>query len=81
MSTLEFKVLIGTQHKCCLARGGCWQAEDCHKPLQVFACTVGQKPSRAPFYVNDTNEVELLLSRLAKVEGPPVFSPTILMQL
>ncbi len=21
---------------------------------QVFACTVGQKPSRAPFYVNDT---------------------------
>ena len=22
--------------------------------LQVFACTVGQKPSKAPFYVNDT---------------------------
>ena len=24
-----------------------------HMPAEVFACTVGQKPSKAPFYVND----------------------------
>lgn len=28
-----------------------------HMPAEVFACTVGQKPSRARFYLNDTNEV------------------------
>ena len=33
--------------------------------VQVFACTVGQKPSKAPFYVNDTIEVASILSRLA----------------
>lgn len=31
---------------------------------QVFACTVGQKPSKAPFYVNDTAEVLSILGRL-----------------
>lgn len=34
--------------------------------MQVFACTVGQKPSRAPFYVNDTAEVTTLLDNLAR---------------
>ena len=33
---------------------------------QVFACTVGQKPSKAPFYVSDTAEVSSILSRLAQ---------------
>ena len=31
---------------------------------QVFACTVGQKPSKAPFYVNDPAEVLSILGRL-----------------
>jgi trehalose 6-phosphate synthase/phosphatase len=30
----------------------------------VFACTVGQKPSRANFYVNDDSEVLSVLTRL-----------------
>ena len=30
----------------------------------VFACTVGQKPSKAPYYVNDTTDVVQLLERL-----------------
>lgn len=34
-------------------------------PAQVFACTVGQKPSKAPYYVKDTSEVALLLQKLA----------------
>ena len=38
---------------------------------QVFACTVGQKPSKAPFYLNDTSEVAHLLSRLADLGAPP----------
>ena len=33
--------------------------------MTVFACTVGQKPSQAAFYVNDNKEVVALLSRLA----------------
>lgn len=39
---------------------------------QVFACTVGQKPSKAPFYVNDTAEVLSILGRLV---NPPPASP------
>mmetsp|Transcript_2058 Transcript_2058/g.5209 ORF Transcript_2058/g.5209 Transcript_2058/m.5209 type:complete len:929 (+) Transcript_2058:1462-4248(+) len=31
---------------------------------EVYACTVGQKPSRAPFYLNDPGEVLHLLARL-----------------
>lgn len=31
----------------------------------VFACTVGQKPSKAPFYVNDPSDVMATLSKLA----------------
>lgn len=29
----------------------------CAHAAQVFACTVGQKPSKAPFYLNDPMEV------------------------
>jgi hypothetical protein len=39
--------------------------------LQVFACVVGQRPSKAKFYVNDTNEVVELLAKLAGVGLPP----------
>jgi trehalose 6-phosphate synthase/phosphatase len=38
---------------------------------QVFACVVGQRPSKAKFYVNDTNEVVELLAKLAGVGLPP----------
>jgi hypothetical protein len=38
-------------------------------PAEVFACTVGQKPSRAPFYVNDTADVLRELAKLADL-GP-----------
>ncbi|PNH09141.1 putative alpha,alpha-trehalose-phosphate synthase [UDP-forming] 7 [Tetrabaena socialis] len=41
-----------------------------HGPAQVFACTVGQKPSRAPFYLNDPEEVLQLLARLVGVSLP-----------
>lgn len=34
--------------------------------LQVFACTVGQKPSKAPYYVNDTEDVLYTLQRLTE---------------
>ncbi|KAG2439617.1 hypothetical protein HXX76_004969 [Chlamydomonas incerta] len=37
---------------------------------EVFACTVGQKPSRAPFYLNDPVEVLQLLARLVNVPLP-----------
>lgn len=32
---------------------------------QVFACTVGQKPSKAKYYLDDTGEVMRLLHSLA----------------
>jgi len=32
----------------------------------VFACTVGQKPSKAKYFVNDTAEVRLVLESLAE---------------
>ena len=34
---------------------------------QVYACTVGQKPSRAPFYLNDPGEVLHMLARLVGI--------------
>ena len=37
---------------------------------QVFACTVSQKPSKAPFYVNDPAEVLSVLSKLGEVSTP-----------
>ena len=47
---------------------------------QVFACTVGQKPSKAPFYLNDTSEVAHLLSRLADLGAPlpPPLPPSLM---
>ncbi|CAL8463619.1 g3153 [Coccomyxa elongata] len=44
-----------------------------HMPAEVFACTVGQKPSKAPFYVNDPAEVLSILGRLTS--PPPPTSP------
>ncbi|GAB4838190.1 Probable alpha,alpha-trehalose-phosphate synthase [UDP-forming] 11 [Ancistrocladus abbreviatus] len=36
---------------------------------EVFACTVGQKPSMAKYYLDDTNDVINLLEGLAKASG------------
>lgn len=45
---------------------------------QVFACTVGQKPSKALFYLNDTSEVAQLLSRLADLGAGPPAPPSLM---
>nr|AKA43768.1 trehalose-6-phosphate synthase [Dunaliella viridis] len=37
---------------------------------EVYACTVGQKPSRAPLYLNDPGEVLHLLARLVGINLP-----------
>ena len=37
--------------------------------VQVFAVTVGQKPSKAPFYMNDTADVASLLARLSEMHS------------
>ena len=34
---------------------------------EVFACTVGQKPSKAKYYLDDTAEIVRLLQGLASV--------------
>lgn len=39
-----------------------------HLTTEVFAVTVGQKPSKAPFYTNDTAEVASLLGRLSEMQ-------------
>ncbi|GFH10595.1 glyco_transf_20 domain-containing protein, partial [Haematococcus lacustris] len=46
------------------------------KGQAVYACTVGQKPSRAPFYLNDPAEVRHLLARLVGIHLPnsPIYS-------
>jgi len=36
----------------------------------LFACTVGQKPSKAQFYLDDTFEVVTMLSALADATEP-----------
>lgn len=36
---------------------------------EVFACTVGQKPSKARYYLDDTAEVMTLLQSLASASG------------
>ncbi|CAA7408590.1 unnamed protein product [Spirodela intermedia] len=36
-----------------------------HPATSVFACTVGQKPSKAKYYLDDTNEVITMLKALA----------------
>lgn len=40
----------------------------------VFACTVGQKPSKAKYYLDDTSEVILMLENLAEATDTPVTS-------
>ncbi|KAK1412353.1 hypothetical protein QVD17_33536 [Tagetes erecta] len=40
----------------------------------VFACTVGQKPSKAKYYLDDTSEVILMLDNLAEATDSPVTS-------
>ena len=40
----------------------------------VFACTVGQKPSKARYYLDDTSDVVNMLGALADVSDPS--SPT-----
>lgn len=37
----------------------------------VFACTVGQKPSKAKYYLDDTTQVTTMLEALAEVSGSP----------
>ncbi|CAA6665653.1 unnamed protein product [Spirodela intermedia] len=37
----------------------------------IFACTVGQKPSKAKYYLDDTTEVLALLRALAEASGNP----------
>ena len=44
--------------------------------MQVFACTVGQKPSKAPFYFNDTADVASLLARLSEMHRRPKLAPS-----
>lgn len=39
---------------------------------QVFACTVGQKPSMAKYYLDDTTEVINLLEGLSISSSPPL---------
>lgn len=36
----------------------------------VYACTVGQKPSKAKYYLDDTTEVINMLEALADVSEP-----------
>ena len=54
-----------------------WLPRPC---VQVFACTVGQKPSKAPYYVNDPEDVLFTLARLGEASAlqnggtPPVLS-------
>ncbi|XP_071685823.1 probable alpha,alpha-trehalose-phosphate synthase [UDP-forming] 7 [Rutidosis leptorrhynchoides] len=40
----------------------------------VFACTVGQKPSKAKYYLDDTSEVIFMLENLAEATDTPVTS-------
>ncbi|KAL8088309.1 putative alpha,alpha-trehalose-phosphate synthase [UDP-forming] 7 isoform X1 [Apium graveolens] len=40
----------------------------------VFACTVGQKPSKAKYYLDDTSEVILMLDNLAEATDSPASS-------
>ncbi|RAL47972.1 hypothetical protein DM860_015759 [Cuscuta australis] len=39
-------------------------------PPELFACTVGQKPSRARYYLDDTSDVVKLLQSLATSSNP-----------
>ena len=35
-----------------------------HMPAEVFTCTVGAKPSKAPFYLDDPSDVVDVLRQL-----------------
>lgn len=37
---------------------------------EIFACTVGQKPSKAKYYLDDNTEVVKLLQGLASASNP-----------
>lgn len=37
---------------------------------EIFACTVGQKPSKARYYLDDTVDVMMLLQALGAASGP-----------
>lgn len=50
-------------------------ARDREQPLSVFACTVGQKPSQAKYYVNDSQEVLELLTALVAKDASTIDSP------
>lgn len=39
--------------------------------MEVYACTVGQKPSKAKYYLDDTTEVRTMLHALAEESIPP----------
>lgn len=44
---------------------------------EIFACTVGRKPSKAKYYLDDTVDVVKLLSGLANASDPkPSNNPT-----
>ncbi|KAK8551454.1 hypothetical protein V6N12_040092 [Hibiscus sabdariffa] len=43
----------------------------------IFACTVGQKPSKAKYYLDDPAEVVNMLQSLAEASDPEPFSDTI----
>lgn len=38
--------------------------------IEIFACTVGQKPSKAKYYLDDTADVVRLLGGLANASHP-----------
>lgn len=40
----------------------------------VYACTVGQKPSKAKYYLDDTSEVVTMLDALAEASDSPASS-------
>ncbi|KAL6983655.1 putative alpha,alpha-trehalose-phosphate synthase [UDP-forming] 9, partial [Sarracenia purpurea var. burkii] len=39
-------------------------------PPEIFACTVGQKPSKAKYYLDDATDVVRLLRGLANASSP-----------
>lgn len=39
-------------------------------PPEIFACTVGRKPSKAKYYLDDACDVEKLLEGLASASAP-----------
>lgn len=47
-----------------------WSLNDevARPPPDVFACTVGQKPSSAKYYIEDTDEVLELLSSIVETQ-------------